>query len=160
MTEINTQPLTLAAFAPFGQVLDASGPSYFINKGDAQRFDVGRVTLAGDSHGRISIVVAKPVSLPHALGMVERHPLGSQAFHPRSNRPFLVIVAPDDNGRPGMPVAFVTGPGQGVNYNINTWHGVLTPLGEQQEFVVVDRGGEGPNLEEHHFPEAYTVVSG
>ena len=41
-------------------------------------------------------------------------------------------------------------PGQGVNYPRNRWHGVLTPIGEAQDFLVVDRGGDGTNLEECH----------
>jgi ureidoglycolate lyase len=159
MPEIRTQPLTREAFAPFGEALDMSGAHYAINNGRAQRYDVGRVTLAGESQGRISLVRAQPVALPHTLDMVERHPLGSQAFHPRSDRPFLVVVAPDEGGKPGTPVAFITAPGQGINYNINTWHGVLTPLGEAADFIIVDRGGEGPNLEEHRFAQPYTVVA-
>lgn len=160
MPEIKTQPLTAADFAPFGQVLDLSGDHYLINKGRGQRHDVGRVTLAGESWGRISLLRAEPVTFPHTLDMVERHPLGSQAFHPLSQKPFLVIVAPDASGQPGTPVAFVTAPGQGINYNINTWHGVLTPIGEPADFIIVDRGGEGPNLEIHDFAEPYTVVAG
>jgi ureidoglycolate lyase len=160
MREIRTQPLTLEAFAPFGQVLDLTGEHYFINRGRGRRHDVGRVTLAGESWGRISLVHAEPVALPHTLDLVERHPLGSQAFHPLGRQSFLVVVAPDEGGKPGTPLAFVTAPGQGINYNINTWHGVLTPLGEASDFIIVDRGGEGPNLEEHHFETPYTVVAG
>ena len=48
-------------------------------------------------------------------------------------------------------------PGQGVNYPRNLWHGVLTPIGEPQDFLVVDRGGDGVNLEEHFFAEPYEI---
>ena len=58
---------------------------------------------------------------------------------------------------PATPHAFITQPGQGVNYPRNLWHGVLTPIGEPQDFLVVDRGGEGNNLEEFFFPEPYEV---
>jgi ureidoglycolate lyase len=91
------------------------------------------------------------------LGMVERHPLGSQAFYPLDPHPFLVVVAPDEGGTPGTPRAFLTGPGQGVNLAINTWHGVLTPLVADARFLCVDRGGEGVNLEEHHFDVPWLV---
>ncbi len=90
--------------------------------------------------------------------MMERHPLGSQAFLPMSLQPFLVIVAPDAGGRPGAPVAFLTGPGQGVNYHRGTWHGVLTPLHAPGLFAVVDRIGEGSNLEEYWFEEPYEIT--
>ena len=53
--------------------------------------------------------------------------------------------------------AFLTQPGQGVNFPRNLWHGVLTPIGEPQDFLVVDRTGDGKNLEEHHFTEPYEI---
>ena len=44
-----------------------------------------------------------------------------------------------------------------MNYTRNTWHGVLTPIGEDQDFLVVDRGGDGNNLEEHFFAEPFEI---
>jgi len=73
----------------------------------------------------ISLFQAKPYTLPHTLDLVERHPLGSQAFIPMHTEPFLVVVAPDDHGVPGKPIAFATNGQQAVNYHRNTWHGVL-----------------------------------
>jgi ureidoglycolate lyase len=92
--------------------------------------------------------------------MVERHPDGSQAFLPMTQAPFLVIVAPDDGGRPGVPRAFLTAPGQGINLLRGTWHGVLTPLAAPGLFAVVDRIGEGANLEEHRFEDPWEIVAG
>ena len=89
--------------------------------------------------------------------MVERHPLGSQAFIPLSAQPFLVVVASDLDDRPQQPLAFLTTPGQGVNYRRGIWHGVLTPLGQDADFVIVDRAGEGNNLEEYYFEEPYII---
>jgi ureidoglycolate lyase len=158
---IAIEPLTRDAFAPFGQVIETEGAhSYPINSGKTQRFhDLARVELGG-VHARplISIFRGQPYELPLELRMVERHPLGSQAFYPLSERPFLVIVALDETGTPGTPRAFLTRPGQGVNIAMNTWHGVLTPLEAESDFLVVDRGGEGDNLEEFHFPLHYNVV--
>jgi ureidoglycolate lyase len=85
-------------------------------------------------------------------------PLTPQAFLPMTAAPFLVIVAPDAGGAPGTPRAFMTEPGQGVNYHRGIWHGVLTPLGAPGLFAVVDRIGEGPNLEEHWFEAPYEVA--
>ncbi len=53
---------------------------------------------------------------------------------------------------PASPTPFSPEPGQGVNYPRNLWHGVLTPIGEPQDFLIVDRGGDGNNLEEFFFP--------
>ncbi|NRB02117.1 MAG: ureidoglycolate lyase, partial [Rhodobacteraceae bacterium] len=69
-------------------------------------------------------------------------------------------VAPDAGGVPGTPRAFLTAPGQGVNYHRGTWHGVLTPLHAPGLFAVVDRIGDGANLEEHVFDAPYLVVQG
>jgi ureidoglycolate lyase len=90
--------------------------------------------------------------------MVERHPFGSQAFMPLGGKPYLVVVCHDQGDGPGMPHAFIAGPGQGVSYPRNRWHAVLTPIGTPQDFLVVDRGGDGANLEEHRFEEPWTIV--
>ena len=151
-------PLTAAAFAPFGDLLEASGaPDRLINQGLCGRFDDRARLDFADGRAGLSLFVAEPRTLPFQLDMVERHPLGSQAFVPMTHAPFLVIVAPDRGGRPGMPRAFRTRPGQAVNYHRGTWHGVLTPLSEPGLFAVVDRIGEGTNLQEHRFPNPYTV---
>ncbi len=161
MTTIRTEPLTAEAFEPFGDVLDASGaPDRLINQGLCGRFhDRARLDFGGGRAG-ISVFDAEPRRLPYRLEMVERHPEGSQAFIPMTAQPFLVIVAPDDAGRPGTPRAFLTAPGQGINLLRGTWHGVLTPLHAPGLFAVVDRIGEGANLEEHWFDTAYDVVAG
>jgi len=158
---IYIEPLTRAAFAPFGDVIETAGATHFaINGGMTERFhDLARIELAGaGARPLLSIFRGRPYELPLRLAMVERHPLGSQAFYPLSGRPFLAIVAPDEDGVPGTPRAFRTGPGQGINVARNGWHGVLTPLEAVSDFLVVDRGGEGNNLEEHHFDEPFLVL--
>ena len=151
---IRIEPLTPEAFAPFGQVIQAEGARHYpINAGMTERYhDLARVELGG-VHPRplISIFRGQPYALPLNLGLVERHPLGSQAFYPLSDNPWLVIVAEDEAGTPARLRAFRPAPGQGVNIAMNTWHGVLTPLERESAFLVVDRGGEGDNLEEYRF---------
>jgi ureidoglycolate lyase len=158
---ITARPLTRAAFAAFGDVIDATGGGshYPINGGRAERYHaLARPEAMGpDGHVLISIVRGTPYAFPLGLGMVERHPLGSQAFVPLSPRPFLVVVCPDQGGVPGEPHALLTHAGQGVNYRRNVWHGVLTPIGEDQDFLVVDRGGEDTNLEEYFFDQPYEI---
>lgn len=160
---IRTRPLTAAAFAPYGDVFDADGaPTMMINRGMCGRYhDLARMDFAGDgARAGISLFKAVPRSFPYTLDMMERHPDGSQAFVPMTADPFLVIVAADRNGAPHDPKAFVTRPGQGVNYHRGTWHGVLTPLSEPGLFAVVDRIGPGANLEEHWFEEHFTITQG
>lgn len=157
--KIQIQPLTPEAFTPYGDVLDCRGaPDKIINQGLCGRYN-DRATIDIDN-GRagLSLFNAEPRALPLRLDMVERHPEGSQAFVPMSEHPFLVIVAPDDNGRPGVPMAFKTAPGQAINFHKNTWHGVLTPLANPGLFAVVDRIGDGANLEEHWYKTPYVVT--
>lgn len=160
MERINIEPLTEEQFAPFGEVIDLNKAENFeINNGMCTRFnDLATVELGGkDARPLVNVFRGKPYDLPLHLKMVERHPLGSQAFIPMTKRPFLVIVAPDTDGVPDTPLAFLTKPGQGINIGQNVWHGVLTTLGEVSDFVVVDRGGRGENLEEHFFDDGYLV---
>ena len=159
--EIVTQRLTAEAFAPFGDVLDCSGsPDKMINAGLCGRYhDRARLDF-GDGRAGISLFKADLRALPYEFDLLERHPDGSQAFLPMSMDPFLVIVAQDEGGMPGTPLAFLTAPGQGVNFHRGTWHGVLTPLSGPGLFAVVDRIGDGANLEEHYLETGFTVVTG
>ena len=158
---IAVDPLTAAAFAPFGEVLEAAGdPDRIINRGLCGRWhDRGALDFGPDGRAGISLFRAEARALPYTLDMVERHPEGSQAFLPMTPVPFLVIVAPDEGGRPGRPRAFLTAPGQGVNFRRGTWPGVLTPLSAPGLFAVVDRIGPTPNLEEHWFDAPWTVMA-
>ena len=157
---IIARPLTREVFAPFGEVLEKAGSeTRLINNGMCTRHhDLAPVEIIGEG-GRpsINIFAGKPYAMPLMLEMVERHPLGSQAFIPMHDRPFLVVVCPDEEGRPGTPSAFITKPGQGVSFPPGQWHGVLTPLEEPGDFVVVDRAGDGNNLEEHYFDEPWRI---
>ncbi|MDE0779699.1 MAG: ureidoglycolate lyase [Alphaproteobacteria bacterium] len=157
---IHTAPLQAETFAPFGDVLEADGvPTQIINRGMCGRYhDLANLDFAGDgARAGINLFKAEPRSLPYELDMMERHPEGSQAFLPMSADPFLVIVASNRDGRPHEPKAFLTCPGQGINYHRGTWHGVLTPLQAPGLFAVVDRIGQGDNLEEHWFEAPYTI---
>lgn len=151
--EIKIQTLTPPLFAPFGEVIEAEGAAdLVINRGMCGRFhDLAQMEFGPEGRPGISLFKAEPYRLPLTLEMVERHPLGSQAFIPMQKEPFLVIVAKDAGGEPAMPMAFLTNPGQGINYRRGVWHGVLTPLGTAGLFAVIDRIGPGDNLQEHWF---------
>jgi len=159
--QIIAAPLTADAFAPFGDVIERRGaPTKMINQGRCGRYhDLARLEFAEGRAG-ISLFDAEARRLPLAIDMFERHPLGSQAFLPVDQVPFLVVVAEDDAGRPVRPQAFLTAPGQSVNLHRGVWHGVLTPIGARGLYAVVDRIGDGANLEEHWFDAPLTVTAG
>lgn len=157
--KITPQPLTAAGFAPFGDLLAPSGrPDKIINQGLCGRFDdLARLDFGPGGRAGISVFQAQLRSLPYRLDLLERHPEGSQAFLPLDRAPFLVIVAPDVGDRPGVPLAFLTAPGQGINLHRGIWHGVLTPLSGNGIFAVVDRIGTTANLEEYALDPPYTI---
>jgi ureidoglycolate lyase len=148
---LQAQPLTREAFAPYGQVIQLEGARQFeINAGSTVRYhDLAEVdTLREGGRPIVSLFRAQPRPLPVHLSLMERHPLGSQAFVPLAARRYLVVVAPDVDGRPGPLQAFLTAGWQGVNYARNVWHHPLLALDCECDFLVMDRGGVGTNLEE------------
>jgi ureidoglycolate lyase len=153
MLELDAEPLTARAFAPFGDVIDTRTAEYFpINAGRTRRYhDLATVeTLGEEPRTLISIFVSQPVVLPLELDFLERHPLGSQAFMPLHEERFLVVVAPPgDTIDPKQVRAFITDGCQGVNYRVGTWHAIQSVLEREGEFLVVDRGGEGDNCDEY-----------
>ncbi len=155
---ITIEPITATGIAPFGDLLETTGaPDKIINQGFCGRFHDRADLDFSDGRAGISLFQAEPRSLPYTLDMMERHPAGSQAFIPMSAQGFLVIVAPDVDGTPGLPLAFETQAGQAINFHRGTWHGVLTPLHAPGLFAVVDRIGSGENLEEHWFDQPFEV---
>ncbi len=157
MRLIHPGPLTAEAFAPFGDVLDATGDFRLINAGLCHRHhDRARLDF-GDGRAGISIFDAESRALPYAFDLIERHPDGSQAFLPMTDQPFLVIVAESPKT---LPRAFLTDGVQGINLHRGTWHGVLTPLHAPGRFAVIDRIGPGANLQEHRYSSPWTVQPG
>ncbi len=156
---LKVRPLSRQAFAPFGEVLETDGAEVrMINNGTTQRFHAlgtARVDPAGSVI--INLFRGQPRQFPYTVGMMERHPLGSQAFYPLSQRPWLVVVAEDAGGIPGEPLAFLVSGTQGVNYRANVWHHPLIALDTVCDFLVIDRGGPGDNLEERTYAHPYRI---
>ncbi len=152
-------PLTADAFKSFGDVIDASGDAdMLINDGRCERFhNRARLTFENGDAG-VSLFRSASVKLPYTVALLERHPLGSQTFLPMTTAPFLVVVAPDDGGRPGKPEAFLAAPAQGINYLHNVWHAPLLTLEDNAVFAVVDRIGGDGNLEEFRLSTPFSVT--
>jgi ureidoglycolate lyase len=156
-------PLTAAAFAPYGDVIETAGRDHYpINAGMAERYsDLANIDVAAEG-GRplISLCQAKPVRLPVALRLMERHPLSSQAFMPLSSAPFLIVVAPAGPSPLSENIrAFISNGHQGVNYRAGTWHHPLLALDQATDFLIVDRGGDGTNCDEISIAERGIVIS-
>lgn len=155
---LHLRPLTGEAFRPFGDVIEVSGPpDTLINHGLCGRYHDRANLDFSDGRAGISLFHADARHFPYCLDMVERHPDGSQAFIPLDPVPMLIVVAEDQNNKPGPLHAFLSEQGQSINLHRGIWHGVLAPMEQSGRFIVVDRIGKGPNLEEHWFPVPYCI---
>ncbi|CAG4889778.1 ureidoglycolate lyase [Paraburkholderia gardini] len=160
MKTLRITRLTREAFAPFGDVIELDGARHFpINGGTTERFhDLATVDVCGDG-GRplINVFRGQPRAWPLEIAMMERHPLGSQAFLPLSDACYVIVVAPAGEFDAARMRAFWAEGGQGVNYAKGVWHHPLLALGRVSDFVVIDRGGEQPNCDEIAFTEPWRL---
>lgn len=146
---VNPKLITKENFSKFGDVITTDDIKPLeINEGYAKRFDgIANLNTSKDNgETTICIFSALKRSFPMKIDMMEKHPLGSQAFVPMKETTFLVFVAPEGS-KPNLmeAEAFIVPPGIGVNYNPGTWHFPLIAT-EDMNFLVVDRKGSGDNL--------------
>ena len=146
---INPKPITKENFSKFGDMITTADIKPIeINEGYAKRFDgIANLNTSKDNgETTICIFSALKRSFPMKIDMMEKHPLGSQAFIPMKQTTFLVLVAPEGD-KPDLNEieAFIIPPEIGVNYNPGTWHFPLIAT-EDMNFLVVDRKGSGNNL--------------
>ncbi|MCB1902238.1 ureidoglycolate lyase [Cognatazoarcus halotolerans] len=158
---LSIEPLTREAFAPFGEVIEASEAAqhFTINAGNTERYhDLAKVEPGPEGRVIVSIFRGQPRTLPFEVQMMERHPLASQAFIPMSGRPYLVVVAPA--GKPPTDQdlrVFLARADQGVNYATGVWHHPLLALDAVCDFLVVDRAGPGHNCDEVQLEQSVMI---
>lgn len=154
------ETLTREAFAPFGEVIDAAGAKqvYAINEGTAQRYHDLATLDCAQQGGRVilSIFRAEPRPLPFEITMLERHPLGSQAFVPLDPATGYFVVVAESPAT--APRAFLAANGQGINLHRGTWHHPLIALDRVSEFLVIDRGGAGENCDEVALAQTWQLL--
>jgi ureidoglycolate lyase len=153
---IHAEPLTREAFQPFGDVLETRGLTpQLINFGNTQKFGgLADISIVDNASAQLSIYRSSAISVPFRIRLMECHPLGSQAFYPLHQRPFPVVVA--RAGNPPVPAdirVFLSNGRQGVNLHTGVWHHYQITLGQDSDYLVADRGGEGDNYREHRFGE-------
>ncbi len=166
---IPLQPLTAAAFSAYGEVIscaaqDCENPNFIaINAGQTQRYhDLANTQV--DAEARLGISLFRQLqaaTLAVEIRMLERHPLGSQAFIPMQAQVFIIVVAPAwDDATPDLSQlqAFITDGSQGVNYRAGTWHHPLLTLEAPSLFAVVDRIGRDPNCDVYLFKDGVWIT--
>lgn len=163
VTALSIEPLTKENFAPYGDVLEIDGAEQFpINAGTTTRFHRLADVVASPPDGQVILSIFRGTRRPSpiAITMMERHPLGSQAFYPLSQSDWLVVLADDRGGKPNASSlrCFQASGIQGVQYAPNIWHHPLLILDPVQDFFIVDRHGGGNNLEEHEFGDVVAEI--
>ena len=143
------KPISKENFSKFGDMITTDNIKPIeINNGYAKRFDgiANLNTTKDNGETTISIFSALKRNFPMKIDMMEKHPLGSQAFIPMKETTFLAFVAPHGE-KPELNKieSFIIPPGIGINYNPGTWHFPLIST-EDMNFLVVDRKGSGDNL--------------
>ncbi len=156
MIKLDPQPLTSERFAPYGDVIEAAPmQTAAMNEARFERFDDLCGLDVGD--GRIAISIARcrvATSMPYRVDMVERHPLGSQAFVPLQRCRMLLLVAPPGESVEASELrAFVSNGRQGINYHRGTWHMPLIAFDAGNEFLIIDRAMGEPNCDMHDLAE-------
>ena len=149
-------PLTRERFMIYGEVIEASlAHGSVMNDARFDRFDDLCDIDIVDGEVAVSIARSRTESvLPYRIDMVERHPLGSQAFVPLSPCRMIIVVGPPaESVAPEDLRAFETNGKQGINYRRGTWHMPLIALESGQQFLVIDRAGEGANCDQHILDE-------
>ena len=155
MNLLRPVPLTREGFRPFGDVIEMEGSAHVtINQGFTERFnDLCAVDVALEGgETNVSLFLGQPRPAPVEIRLMERHPLGSQAFVPLQDRPWLLLVAGDVHDVASYRAFTATGR-HGVNYARNVWHHPLLVLDADSRFLIIDRKGPGNNLEEVWFAD-------
>ena len=145
-------PLTPERFEPYGDVVESSHvEAAVMNDARFERFNDLCTVDVGDGRVAVSITTSRVATkLPYLVSMVERHPLGSQAFVPLSPCRMIFVVAPAaESVDEDALVAFVSNGQQGINYARGTWHMPLLAFETGQRYLIIDRAADRPNCDVH-----------
>jgi ureidoglycolate lyase len=140
------EPLTAAAFEPFGQVIAAGDMVMELRGGEEFHLNV----LSYDHH---------PLVCDH----LNRHHRATQALVALGGRPTVVVVAPADldfSSRDHLPSvrAFLCDGTAGINLALGTWHWGPYPLMDHVDLVNVQGRGFATDNEVAHLERDLGVV--
>ena len=148
-------------FSLYGDLISSNDIDYIdINAGYAKRFDnlANIDTLNDGGKTIVSIFSASKRTFPMTIDMMEKHPLGSQAFIPMKETTFLSFVAPPGESPEISKIqSFIVPPKTGINYKPGIWHFPLIST-EDTNFLVIDRKGNGNNLIIHKFEKEKIIL--
>ena len=153
-TIIKPIEITRKNFAAYGDLISSDNIKPIdINAGYAKRFDNLANINTSRNGGKtiVNIFSTLKRTFPMKIDMMEKHPLGSQAFIPMKETNFIAFVAPPgDKPEISKIESFVVSRGIGINYKPDIWHFPLIST-ENMNFLVMDRKGTGDNLIIYNF---------
>ena len=163
VSKLTPVPLIPSSFIEFGSVLDRNLTKRIaINQSTTTRFHKMAAVRAFPSDAEIILSIFRGTNrgYPFEIKMMERHPVGTQAFFPLSDEPWLVVVAPDAGDKPDEKrlQCFLAAGDQGIQYNCNVWHHPLLILANQQDFFIVDCDTDCNNLNEYFFDKPVAQI--
>lgn len=139
---LRVQPLTKAAFEPFGWIVETGESGRSANSGTARRHDIHAHPAAEVQVGSrlvTSIFEAKRQQPDLTITMLERHVNSVQLIVPLDGAGHIVIVAQSNpDGTPDLPTlaAFSFTASQGMIYGQGLWHHPIMALGSDARFLV------------------------
>ena len=142
MREVPVLPISEAAFAPFGTVVE-------YGTAEGRRSLVAELRNSrAEARPHLDFATVGGRRLPLTATVMERHSYSSQSFVPIDVARYLVVVAPHaPAGGPDLTQirAFAASGRQSVTYHADVWHHPLTPLDRGGVFAVLTfrTGGEG-----------------
>jgi ureidoglycolate lyase len=153
--------ITRKNFAAYGDLISSDNIKPIdINAGYAKRFDNLANINTSRNEGKtiVSIFSTLKRTFPMKIDMMEKHPLGSQAFIPMKETNFIVLVAPPgDKPEISKIESFVVSRGIGINYKPDIWHFPLIST-ENMNFLIMDRKGTGDNLIIYNFEKEKVIL--
>ena len=162
---VHAVPLSAAAFARFGQVLEAGGDAASANQGRAARHDLHAEIGVADARAtrlHTAIYRIRHSVLPFALTVIERHPLSPQLFFPNSGARFLVCACPaQDDGEPDLDAlhAFIGQHAQGIVWGAGVWHSPFVALDADGDFLMQQwQSGGVEDCEERALEPSITIA--
>jgi ureidoglycolate lyase len=162
MITLTARPLTAAAMAPFGSLVEVAPGGDAVNGGSSMRHEaVPALDLQRDG-GRAVLAVyqAQARRFSFEARALERHRFSDQVFLPLGGaRRCVLLLAPAAvaQPRPQDCVALLSNGLQGLRIAAGTWHHGLLAL-DDGPWAVLERRGAGTDCDEVMLEEALSLL--
>lgn len=161
---LNSEPLTNAAFTPYGDVVSSAGDAdEFMNGAAYARYlNLAYIDLGEQAESRVQLGLVKchtPEQFPYMLRAMEKHPDSSQLFYPLFNHDYLIAVAPAGEQIVLNSIKlFCARADQGINYHRGIWHMPMLGIAKGDQFLMIERNDMHDNCEVYEFDQVQLKI--